>query len=759
MNGAWGSQPLQSIGRMAWVAPRRILVVAVLLLVAAGIFGAPVVGKLSSGGFKDPAAESSHAAQVLSDEFGIGATPVVIAVTSDPGVRSPVAQRAAAEIERTLAGLPYVRGVQSAWSTPSSVSDGLVSRDGKTGLIVAGIAGDESTTYRHADEIASLLTEPDGVAVKLGGEATSSMQSVEQAQRDLLVMELISVPLSFVVLVWVFGGLLTAALPLAVGVLAIVGSLAVVRAFAMVTDVSVFALNVILALGLALAIDYTLLIVSRFRDELATGAGREEALMRTMATAGRTVVFSAVTVALGMGTMVLFPIYFLKSFAYGGVAVVALAAAAALVVTPAALVLLGARLDAFDVRRLARRALRRPEPVPPPVHRAFWYRWATGVMRHAVPIGLAVTAALVLLGTPIAGIRWGFPDDRMLPTSMSARQVGDDIRANFTTDSYNDVIVVVPNALDLTVPEVDGYAARLSRVPGVASVSAPGGAYTNGVRTGPPVAATALSPDSVFLTVNSRAPLYSESSAAQLDQLHAVSTPGGRSAQFTGWAQVSRDCAAAVTSTLPLVLSVIAVITVVLMFVFTGSIVLALATLVLNVLSLAAMFGAVVWIFQDGHLGGFGTTATGTLAPSVLMLLFCMAFGLSMDYQLFVIARIREHWTASARTGSDSREAVAVGLARTGRVVTAAAVLMAVTLAALLSAQVSVMKIFGFGLPLAVLVDATVVRMILLPTVLRLLGRAAWWEPAPLAWLHRHIGVEESADIPALSGPLAPEGA
>jgi putative drug exporter of the RND superfamily len=759
LSGSSARHPLQSIGRAAIAAPRRILLVALLLVIAAGIFGAPVIGQLSSGGFKDPAAESSYAAEELSAKFGIGATPVVISVASDSGVNSAVAQRAAAEIEQTLTGLPYVEGVQSAWSSPAPAADSLISRDGHTGLIVAGIAGDEGTVYRHAAEIGSLLPEPDGVTLKLGGEATSSTQSVEQSQRDLLVMELIAVPLSFVILVWVFGGLLTAALPLAVGVLAIVGSMAIVRAFAMVTDVSVFALNVILALGLALAIDYTLLIVSRYRDELDRGgASSEEALLRTMATAGRTVVFSAVTVALAMGTMVLFPIYFLKSFAYGGVAVVALAAAAALVVTPAALVVMGPRIDAWDARRLVRRLVRRPEPLRRGAQQAFWYRWAKGIMRYAVPVAVVLSAFLLFLGTPFAGIQWGFPDDRMLSTSLSARQVGDDVRANFATDSFNDVIVVVPDADGVATAELDGYAERLSQVPGVTSVSVPGGAFTDGLRTGPPLAATGQVPDSVFLTVNSRAPLYSDESAAQLDRLHAVSTPGGLTVQFTGWAQVSRDCAAAVTSTLPLVLTVIAAITMLLVFMFTGSIVLALVTLMLNILSLAAMFGAVVWIFQDGQLGALGTTATGSLAASVLMLLFCMAFGLSIDYQLFVIARIREHYCASAKTRADCYEAVALGLAGTGRVVTAAAVLMAVTFAALLSAQVSVMRIFGFGLPFAVLLDATVVRLMLLPAVMRILGPAAWWAPTPLAWLHRRIGIEESSTSPVLNRALATDG-
>ena len=548
------------------------------------------------------------------------------------------------------------REVTSAWTAPPSAAPALISKDGKTGLIVAGITGGESDAQKHAKTLTDqLVHDRDGVTVRAGGEAMIYVQINGQSEKDLLMMESIAIPLSFVVLVWVFGGLLAAALPLAVGGFAILGSMAVLRAVTLVTDVSIFALNLTVAMGLALAIDYTLLIISRFRDELADGADREQALVRTMATAGRTVLFSAMTVALSMVAMVLFPMYFLKSFAYAGIAVVGFAAVAAIVVAPAAIVLLGDRLDSLDVRRLARRMLGRPEPVRRPVEQTFWYRSTKFVMRRSIPIGLAIIALLLVLGAPFLGIKWGFPDDRVLPASASARQVGDELRDNFAVDSATNVRVVIPDTTGITPAELDRYAARLSQVADVSSVSAPGGTFVDGAPAGPPSAATGIKDGSAFLTVGSNAPLFSPASEAQLDRLHAVSTPAGQPVQLTGVAQINRDSSEAITSRLPLVLGVIAAITFVLLFLLTGSVVLPLKALLLNVLSLTAAFGALVWIFQDGHLGALGTTPTGTLVANLPVLLFCIAFGLSMDYEVFLVSRIREYWLKSGKTARRQR--------------------------------------------------------------------------------------------------------
>ncbi|OBG84882.1 hypothetical protein A5699_25390 [Mycobacterium sp. E802] len=740
---------LHRIAHLAIAAPRRVLAVAALVMVAAGIFGVPVAKSLSAGGFQDPTSESAQATQLLSEKFARGDMQLVISVTDDSaaGAQSPAAKTAGTDIAAQLKASPYVTEVSSAWTVPAPAAATLISKDGKTGLILAGINGGESGAQKHAKELTEqLVHDRDGVSVRAGGEAMIYVQINGQSEKDLLMMESIAIPLSFLVLVWVFGGLLAAALPLAVGGFAILGSLAVLRGVTMVTDVSIFALNLTVAMGLALAIDYTLLIVSRYRDELADGVEPDRALVRTMITAGRTVLFSAMTVALSMVAMVLFPMYFLKSFAYAGIAVVALAAFAAVVVAPAAIALLGDRLDAYDVRRFIRRILGRPEPVPKPVEQTFWYRMSKRVMRRSVPIGIGVVALLLLLGAPFLGIKWGFPDDRVLPSSASARQVGDELRNDFAVDSSTAVTVVLPDITALPPAEIDRYAADLSRATGEVSVSAPGGTFVDGRRVGPPSSGTGIADGSAYLTVASHEPLFSDASEAQLDALHAVPAPA--QVQFTGLAQVNRDSSHAITSRLPMVLGIIAAITFVLLFLLTGSVVLPLKALVLNVLSLSAAFGALVWIFQDGHLGALGTTPTGTLVANLPVLLFCIAFGLSMDYEVFLVSRIREYWLQSGGTEVSPRarndESVALGLARTGRVVTAAALLMSISFAALIAAQVAFMRMFGLGLTLAVLVDATLVRMLLVPAFMHLMGRWNWWAPAPLARLHRRIGISES---------------
>ncbi|WP_460358723.1 MMPL family transporter [Mycobacterium sp. ZZG] len=742
---------LHRIASLAIAAPRRVLVIALLVMVACGIFGAPVARHLSAGGFQDPTSESARATQVLVDKFDQGDMEMLISVTDDTsaeGADSPSARSVGTDLADRLAASPHVVSVTSAWTAPPSAAPALISEDGRTGLIVAGITGGESEAQKHAKALAEeLVYDRDGVSVNAGGVAMTYVQINAQSEKDLLMMESIAIPLSFVVLVWVFGGLLAAALPLAVGAFAILGSMAVLRAVTMVTDVSIFALNLTIAMGLALAIDYTLLIISRYRDELSEGHDRDTALVRTMMTAGRTVLFSAMTVALSMVAMVLFPMYFLKSFAYAGIAVVGFAAVAAILIAPAAIVVAGDRLDSLDVRRLFRRVFRRPEPVAKPIEQMFWYRSTKFVMRRSIPIGAAVVALLLVLGAPFLGANWGFPDDRVLPESASARQLGDELRTDFAVDSSTNVVVVLPDTEGLHPEALYDYAAELSRVQDVSSVSSPGGTFVDGVRVGPPSAATGIADGSAFLTIGSTAPLFTDASEVQLDRLHGVAAPDGQQVLLTGLAQINRDSSDAITSRLPTVLGVIAAITFVLLFLLTGSVVLPLKALVLNILSLTAAFGALVWIFQEGHLGALGTTPTGTLVATMPVLLFCIAFGLSMDYEVFLVSRIREYWLASGSTTAEgSDESVALGLARTGRVVTAAALVMSISFAALIAAQVAFMRMFGVGLTLAILADATLVRMLLVPAFMHVLGRWNWWAPKPLAKLHERIGFSETLD-------------
>ncbi|MCV7230744.1 MMPL family transporter [Mycolicibacterium komossense] len=741
---------LHRMALLAIAAPRRILLAAALFLAVAAVFAIPTASSLSSGGFQDPSAESSRATRILGEKFGQGDIQLLFLVTSADGALGPAARAAGLDVVNKLVGVPHVSNVRSPWTSPPSVRAGLVSGDGRSGMIVADVAGGERDAPRRAQALAaevsgSVLPNHPGVTVQPGGPATVYAQISSQTERDVMVMESIAVPVSFVVLVWVFGGLLTAALPIVVGGLAIVGSISVLRLIAMYTEVSIFALSLSAALGLALAIDYTLLIVSRYRDELFEGTEHDEALVRTMRTAGRTVVFSATTVALSTAVMALFPMPFLRSFAYAGVATVVLCALSTLVVAPAAIVLLGPRIDALDVRRGIRRLLRRDEQPPRPASQSFWYRWTKTVMRRSVVIGLAGAGALILLGLPFLGVKWGFPDDRVLPPTASAHQVGDRLRSDFATNSETAVTVVIPDADGLTPADLDGYGARLSRVHDVSAVSTPTGTFVGGEQIGPSTGASGISGGSAYLTVGSDASLLSDDSDVLLDRLHDTATPGDRTVLFTGMAQIDRDSVDAITSRMPIVLAVIAAITFVLLFLLTGSVVLPVKALILNVLSLTASFGALVWIFQDGHLGALGTSHSGVLVVNIPVLLFCIAFGLSMDYEVFLIARIREYWMASEGSDADNDESVALGLAHTGRVVTAAALIMCISFAGLIAAQVSFMRMFGVGLTLAVAVDATLVRMVLVPAFMHILGRWNWWAPSPLRRLHDHIGLTERA--------------
>jgi putative drug exporter of the RND superfamily len=731
---------LARMARLAVSVPRRIIGITVVSMIAAAVFGIPAATRLSPGGFVDPASESARAAATLAEKFNQGDMELVLLVSSAGGAKDAPAQAVGTDIAQQLSQSPFVSRVISPWGAQST--PGLFSADGKTAMIHVALKGDETSAPKHARTLAERFAhDHQGVTVQAGGSALVFEQVSQQTERDLLRMEIIAIPVSFLALVWVFGGLLAAALPVAVGGVAILGSLAVLRAIALITNVSIFALNVTVALGFALAVDYSLLIISRYRDELAEGADRDEALVKTMRTAGRTVLFSAITVALALVATALFPMYFLKSFAYAGTAVVAFAALAAAVVAPAAIALIGDRLDALNMWALGRRLFRRPAPPQRTVQRSFWYRAAKLVTRQAIPIGLALTAFLLALGAPFLGVRWGYPDDRVLPTSSSARVVSDRIRSEFRTTS--ETRIVLPETAGLTIADLDDYAMRLSLVADVAAVSSPTGTSIAGQSSGPPSAPTGMAAGSAYLTIDSTAPLYTSASAVQLARLHAIAPPRHQRVQFTGMAQTNRDCVDGITSRLPLVFGFIAVVTLVLLFLFTGSVLLPIKAVLLNMVSLTAAFGALVWIFQDGHLGAAGTTSTGTLAANVPVLMFCIAFGLSMDYEVFLLSRIREYWLDSPRTRADNDESIALGLARTGRVITAAALLMSISFAALISAGVSFMRMFGLGLTIAVLVDATLVRMLLVPAFMHVLGGLNWWAPRSLArWHHRTFGGE-----------------
>lgn len=730
---------LALVARLAIAAPKRMLLAAVLLTVVAAAFGGGVAQHLGAAGFQDPASPSARGMHKLTGTFGQGTTDLTFVVRAPGGVLAAPAADAGRRLVSEVRGSPHVTDVASPWDARNP---GLINKDGTTALVIVGVSGSENDAPKYAKAIADKVTGPgrsEGLTVLAGGTAMVAADINEQSEKDLVAAELIALPVSLLVLIWVFGGLFAALLPLAIGGMAIIGTLGMLRGITLFADVSIFSLDLTTAMGLALAIDYTLLLVSRYREEYAQVGDRDDALRRAVATAGRTILFSACTVFLAVSALAVFPMYFLRSMAYAGCGVVALAALYAIVVAPAVIKLLGDRIESLNIRARFGRAATAPD-----IRTSFLYRTTNFVMRHALSCALVVVALLLLLGAPFLGARFGLPDDRVLPTSAESRQVGDALRTEFPGNPAMAISIVIPDARSLTDRDVAGYAGALSRVPGVVAVAAPDGSYVDGRVTGPPMSATAAKDGSLWLTVTSTTTPLSPQYRAEVDRLRATAVPHGAQALFTGADLLNQDSVDEIVRRLPVVLGLVAVSTFVLLFLLTGSLLLPVKALVLNTLSLSTTLGALVWVFQQGHLGGLGTTATGTLVADVLVFLFATAFGLSMDYEVFLLSRIREHWLASPQRPEDNPEAVALGIANAGRVITAAALLMVIVFAGLGAGQVSFMRMIGLGLALAVIVDATLVRMVLVPAFMKLAGRWNWWAPRPLATLHARVGLRES---------------
>ncbi|WP_227984932.1 MMPL family transporter [Nocardia spumae] len=745
---------LTRIARIATRYPKQVLLAALALALICGGFGATAASHLQAGGFTSDNAESTRAAKLVADDFG-GAEPnLVLVVHSDDGVESASARAAGAEIANRLDARPDAIGVRSYWTSPPQLAAALRSTDGKSALVMAYLTGGDDRAQRTAGEIESTLDDmPPGITVHAGGVAAIYHDVNNQVTKDLALAEGIAVPLTAIVLILVFGSVVAASLPLAVGFFAILCTLALLRAFTLFTDVSTYALNMTTALGLALAIDYSLFIVSRYREELATGRTHANAAVRAVQTAGRTVLFSALTVVLALAVLSVFDMYFLKSFAYAGVAVVVTAAVASIVILPAVLVLLGDRINAWNLRTTLRTLVRRPAPVARPEAESGWYRGVVWAMRRAVPVSIAIIAVLLAVGAPFLGVKFGYPDDRVLPAGSSSRAVGDDLRNDFpAVNTGAGTTIVLPGAPS-DPAAVTGYATALSKVDGVSAVLSGSGVYVSGARMGggPP----GMSNDAgQYLTVISKLDPFSPQAKHQLQALRAVPAPVP--ALFGGAAAMNVDSLNALGAKLPLAIALIATATFLVLFLFTGSIVLPLKAVVINSLSLTAMFGMMVWIFQDGHFADLlGFTPTGFLVPTMPILMFCLAFGMSMDYEVFLLSRVREAWLASDRTAADNERSVAIGVARTGRIVTAAALLMAIVLGAMVTAKVSFMQMLGLGLTITVLADATIIRMLLVPALMRLMGRANWWAPAPLARWHDRFGLTEEAAPP--TPPTQPE--
>ncbi|MGW1764606.1 MMPL family transporter [Streptomyces sp. NPDC002073] len=709
--------------RFVTARPRLSLLLALVVTALAVFAGSGVADRMGSGGWQDPGAESTYATEALEREFPASQPNLLLLVDAGPpGVDDAGVAAEAARLAGRLAAEPGITGVSSYWQTRSPA---LRSADGRQALIAARVTGDEKTASEVLGRIAPSYRGAHGpVRVGLGGPVAVQRAMTSTVQEDLVRAELIALPVTLVLLVLVFGSAVAALLPLAVGIVAVLGTNAVLRGLTEVTDVSVFAMNLTTALGLGLAIDYALFIVRRFREELDAGRDPRAAVGATLRTAGRTVLFSALTVAVSLSAMLLFPQYFLRSFAYAGVAVVLLAAAAALILLPAALVLLGERVNSLDLRALWRR--RRPAGQAPAAERgAGWARVAVLVMRRAPVFAIATTAGLLLLGLPFLDVRFGTPDDRQLPRTAESHVVQQHIREGFPGSPDGELRILAEGAA--TPAQYEEYRGRIEGLPGVARVAGP-------VRSGEYAAFSVLA----------------EGEAVGQGAQRLVGTVRSVDAPFetavTGRAAVLVDSKDAIAAKLPWAGALVAGSTLLLVFLLTGSLLIPLQAVLLNALSLTAMFGAVVWVFQDGHLSGMlGFTPTGDIETTLPVLMFCIAFGLSMDYGVFLISRIKEEYD---RTG-DHEGAVRLGLSRTGGLITAAAVILAVVMVAIGTSRVTNTKMLGLGIALAVLMDAMVVRSLLVPAVMKLTGRATWWAPGPLRRLHDRFGFSEGESAPA----------
>lgn len=719
---------LTKIAELALHRAKGLLALAALALVALGVLGTGAFGVLRGGGFDDPDAPSVRAQRLIDAEFG-GSTNLLFLVDLD-GAGPGAADARGREITAALKAAPHVDGVASYWEGHSPL---LRSDDGRQALIGAHVRGsDGEEDDRAAALVERLAGERDGVRVLAGGGAAIGNEVSAQVGKDLALAEAIAVPLTLVLLVLAFGSLVAALLPLAIGLIAMAGTFAELYVIGRLTDVSVFSVNLTVALGLGLGIDYGLLLVSRFREQLAAGDAVPDALRTTVRSAGRTIVFSAATVVAALATLLLFPPYFLRSFAYAGIGVVVLAVLAALFVVPPLLALLGHRVDKG---RLPWAASVRRADAP------FWGRLAGAVMRRPALTALPVLAVLLAMAAPLLGVAFGTPDERVMREDASGRRVAAALERGFPGSDADAVQVVLDGPVGSGA--LAAYAGELSRLDGVRRVDASSGSYRAGRKqtAGAPAAAALGRPGAQRLVVVGAPQAKSAAAQRLVREVRAVPAPDGADVLVGGVDALLVDSKRSIADRLPLAVGLVLLTTFVLLFLFTGSVVQPLRALVLNAVSLAAAIGAMVWIFQDGHLAGLLGFTPQPLDTSMTVLLFCVTFGLSMDYEVFVTSRMKELHEA----GADGTSVVTEGLARTGRIVSTAAGLLAVSFFAFGTGEISFLQMFGLGTGLAVVIDAVAVRGVLVPAAMRLLGRGAWYAPRALRRLHARVGLDEEA--------------
>jgi trehalose monomycolate/heme transporter len=733
-----------ALGRVMYRRRRWVVALTLVVLGFAGVWGTRVFGSLSNGGFEDRGSDSFRAAQVAADRLGRDDADVIVLYRSaDTTVDNPVYRQA---VTSTLAALPrdVVERVTTYWSTGSTQ---LVSADRRATYAVLRLAGDEEQRRDGLARIEGSLAAP-GLHSQIGGVTTLNRDINEQVSKDIGRAESLSMPILLVLLVVIFGSLAAASLPLAIGVTAILGAFTALRGLTYATDVSIFSINIITILGLGLAIDYGLFVVSRFREELKRQVTVEDAVARTMATAGRTVAVSGITVAISLAGLLIFPQVFLRSMGFGGMAAVLVAMLAALTVLPALLGMLGHRVDALSVRGPLRRLLRRSRPAAPAFGaadtRGAWYRIARSVMRRPVGYAVGIVAVLLLLGLPFLRVSFGGIDARVLPAGTQSRQVAEAIDRDFSRNAASPIeaIVTFGGDVDQTAQHtaLGQYVAAVRQLPGVTGVEV-----------------TGVAGDTARVSVGYTADPISTQARDLVGQIRALPAPAGGSVLVGGQTATLVDLLHGIGGKLPWMGLIVISTTFVLLFLAFGSVVLPVKAVLMNALSLTASFGALVWIFQDGHLSGLlDFTPTGSVEATQPILVLAIVFGLSMDYEVFLMSRIREEYD---RTG-DNTAAVAAGLQHTGRIITSAALLLMVVVGAFSTSGITFIKLIGVAMILAILVDATVVRGLLVPATMRLLGRANWYAPRPLRRLYARYGIREGgAEARPVSGELQPVGA
>jgi RND superfamily putative drug exporter len=756
---------LAALGRLLYRARWVALPLSLAVVLGAALYGFGVFGTLTSGGFEDPNSQSAHARALLDQQLGGSTADIVILLRSDTlSASDPAFASAATQLLDTLHTQPGVASVTSYYSTQSPR---LLSRDGhETFAAVQLAATDRQAKERDYKTLKPLMTSPT-LQVSVGGDLAVNDAVNAQVSADLERAEMLSFPVLAVLLVIVFAGLVAAGLPLVIGGVAILGAFAALRLLTGVTPISIFAVNVVTVLGLGLAIDYALFIVTRFREELDVSAGdTRRALERTLATAGRTVLFSGLTVSVSLLGLLLFPEGFLRSMGLGAISAVLVAMLAALILLPALLAILGRRVNSLSLQRVFRRsAAARPNRE---AHGA-WYRLSQFVMRWPVPVAVAGLAILVTLGAPFLHASFSTPDVRVLPANQEARVVSDRLAQDFAQQGASSIVVAIRTPGDAlsfeNLARLDGYVRQIEAMPNVIAVQSLVSGdpsltladyqhlYAQPAQN-PQIAAVAaqLAYGAGTKVIVELSPAeFSGATEDAVRQIRALHAPDGFQALVGGETAYQMDLFSNLRATLPYALAVIALAIFVLLFLMTGSVVMPIKAILLNTLSLTATFGALVWIFQDGHLSRMlGFTAIGAIEAWVPVIVFTFAFGLSMDYEVFLLSRIKEAYEECG----DTDRAVANGLQRSGRIITCAAFGIMIVFLGFAAGQTLGIKEMGLALAIAVAVDATLVRCLLVPATMTLLGKANWWAPAPLRRIYERFGMREA---PAATGPRVPE--